>query len=217
MALAATRGVSALVLAQPLVAGSLVGSLFDGHRERPRRLLLALGGYPCPAGLEAWLVAQAQRAGVALGVLHMYGLAEVEAGLLAGARRADGRVKYRPCLPDYTFHVENGQLRIGRLADGMTIDTFDAARPFDDGFEVLGNPTRYPAKALQALVRWNIDDWVRRTGYAHLRATGPTLWQLREGLAPTGDDEVEHFEFAMRFGMSWLDKPDWSIAGPAGN
>lgn len=206
------RDHATILLGQPLfVADALLRHTAAG-RPLPRTLMLWVGGYAMPRSLERMLESLLAPHVEKLLVLQYFGAAEVDAGcLMARERNAEGELVYYP-REDVQPDVDGDHLLLTLLAtDGKPgVDRFrtgDRARPCGDGW-VIRNPDRLHPEVEQALESWSDEDWRRRTGY--LRREGRTIQiQLREGEAPRDDNEFEFFDFARRFGFSWLDKPYW--------
>jgi hypothetical protein len=207
LAYAAAHDRQPVLIAQPLTAARLL--LEAGNAAAPARLVILLGGYPCPHTLERWLTDRARDAGMAATIAHLYGVAEIEAGLLAGRRGPDGQVYYRPFAAGYTPRLDDlGRLAFER-ADGAVCHTDDLAWCQGPTWLLTPNPRRYAPSAIAAFETWSAEDWSRRTGFIR-HAGDPPLCQLRARHAPRSHGEMEHFAFARLTGMTWLDKPDWS-------
>jgi hypothetical protein len=200
-----------VLIAQPLMAARL---LLEARTSRAlSRLVILLGGYPCPLTLERWLAGRAREAGMAATIAHLFGVAEIEAGLLAGRRAPDGLVHYQPFAAGYTPRLdEAGRLAFAR-SDGACLRTEDFARSTGRTWLLTPNPRRYDQSVLAAFETWSAGDWTRRTGFVRYASESP-VWQLRPGHDPEVRGEMEHFAFARSTGMSWLDKPDWSAEAP---
>ena len=201
-----------ILAGQPLfVADALLRHVAAG-RPLPETLMLWVGGYAMAHSLERMLEALlAPLLGQFL-VVQYFGAAEADAGCLMGrARNPEGAVIYYP-RDDVTAELDGDQLLLSvRAATGEPIverfRTGDLARPYQDGW-VIWNPRRLHPAVHDALESWQDADWKRRTGY--LRRADEAMWiQLREGETPSAPGELEHFDFARRFGFAWLEKPNW--------
>ena len=212
LALGRVEGHAVLVLAQPLfLADVLLRHLAAGH-PLPATLMLQVGGYVLPPTLETLLEELVRPHVEECFIVHYFGAAEVDGGvLMARERTAGGELIYYP-RPDCRPEVDGEQLLLSLRAPGgeLIVDRFptgDLARRHGDGW-VIWNPRRLHPDVQRAMESWSVADWKRRTGY--LRREDERIWiQLRTGETPTGGDELEHFDFARRFGFSWLDKPNW--------
>ncbi|MEM7587114.1 MAG: hypothetical protein AAF560_27240 [Acidobacteriota bacterium] len=201
-----------ILVAQPLfLVDALMRHLEAGH-PLPETLMLQVGGYVFPPTLERMLGELLRPHVERLFLVHYFGAAEVDAGvLMARERNADGELIYHP-RPDVDVAVDGGRLLLSlRAPDGSLImhrfATGDLATPCGDGW-VIHNPRRLHPDVQRAMDGWSRSDWRRRTGY--VRRDGERIWiQLRQGESPRSAAELEHFEFARRFGFSWLEKPYW--------
>lgn len=206
---AEARRLTPVVIAQPLAAAHcLLAAEHDSARLCPH-LLFLLGGYPCPASLERWMSDKVAANGSQLFVRHLYGVAEVEAGILAGTRSHNQDVIYRPFAAEFAAGPNRrGQLVLHRADTAERVTTDDFACLSERGMTIVPNPDRFSPLTLSHLETWTDDDWTCRTGYLS-RRNGRWLHQLRESCLIGADNEVEHYEFARDYGMSWLDKPNW--------
>lgn len=75
---------------------------------------------------------------------------------------------------------------------------------------MIWNPERWHPRALEFIEGWTSVDWRRRTGFVSQEGREFRV-QLRRGVTPESVVEVEHFEYAKRFGQSWLSKPNWKL------
>ncbi|MEM7483509.1 MAG: hypothetical protein AAF481_20305 [Acidobacteriota bacterium] len=201
-----------IMVAQPLfVVDALLRHLAAGH-ALPQTLMLQVGGYVFPRSLETMLQELLEPHVEQLFIVQYFGAAEVDAGvLMARERNADGELIYYP-RPDVEPEVDGEDLLLSlRAPNGALLaDRFrtgDLARPCGDGW-VIRNPRRLHPDVHRAMESWSAADWRRRTGYLR-RDDNRIRIQLRQGEEPANDDELEHFEFARRFGFSWLEKPYW--------
>lgn len=201
-----------ILLGQPLFLADALLRHVAAERALPETLMIWAGGYVMHRSLEQTLVELLSPHLRRLIVLQYFGAAEVDAGcLMARERNAQGELVYYP-REDVEPAVDGEDLLLTlRSATGETVvDRFrtgDLARPCGDGW-VVWNPQRLHPKVNEALESWSREDWTRRTGYVQ-REGEEILVQLRQGESPREETEIEHFEFARRFGFSWLDKPYW--------
>lgn len=201
-----------ILAAQPLfLADALLKHVKDG-RALPDTLLLWVGGYVMHQSLEKMLVAELAPFVKHLTIIQYFGAAEVDAGcMLARDRNEHGQLIYY-ARSDVEPELDGEALLLTlRNADGSTVierfPTGDRARKQGDGFVIWNSDRLHPAVD-SALEQFSHEDWKRRTGY--VRREGETiLIQLREGEVPRDSSELEHFDFARRFGFSWLNKPWW--------
>lgn len=201
-----------ILVGQPLfLADALQKHLNAGH-PLPSTLMLWVGGYVMFQSLERALIERITPHVEKLLIVQYFGAAEVDAGcMMARERDENGELIYYP-RPDVTPELDGDNLLLTlRDASGAVVmerfATGDSARRSGDGFVIWNHKRLYPSihKALEA---WTPEDWARRTGY--VRRDGDSLWiQLREGERARGSDELGHFDFASRYGFSWLDKPYW--------
>jgi len=201
-----------ILVAQPLfLIDVLMWHLAAGH-PLPETLIVQVGGYVFPRSLEKMLEELLRPHVETFFIVHYFGAAEVDAGvLMARERNAEGELIYHP-RPDVELDVDGEDLLLSLRSPGgdLLVERFrtgDRARRCGDGW-VISNPRRLHPDVHRAMESWNAADWKRRTGY--LRRDDDWIWiQLRAGERPEGDDELEHFDFARRFGFSWLEKPYW--------
>jgi len=201
-----------ILAGQPLFLADALLRHIDAERPLPETLLLWVGGYVMARSLERMLTARLAPHLRRFLVVQYFGAAEVDAGcLMARDRNAEGQLVYYP-RDDVEPELEGEELCLTlRSPEGETIierfRTGDLARRSGDGW-VIWNPRRLHPEVEKALESWSDEDWKRRTGY--VRRDDEKIWiQLREGEAPREPLELEHFDFARRFGFSWLDKPYW--------
>lgn len=136
---------------------------------------------------------------------------------MARERTLEGEPIYHP-RDDVRPEVSGGNLLLTLLGPDVEpiverFATGDRARPCRGGW-VIRNPDRLHPEVEGTLESWGEADWRRRTGY--VRREAETTWiQLREGETPRAEEtspgttELAFFDFASRFGFSWLDKPYW--------
>jgi hypothetical protein len=210
--LAAVTERTALFVAQPLLAAHMLLRHVAGEFALPKTMFVCVGGYALPQSLERTLAAVLAPHVAKLYFLQYFGAAEVDAGCFVGRdREPDGALIYRP-RPDIEPALDGDDLLLTRRgADGeVIVDRFrtgDNARRSGDGW-VIWNDRRYHPDVRRELESWTEADWRRRTG--HARREGDDIWiQLRAGDTPQSERELEHFEFARRYGFAWLDKPYW--------
>jgi hypothetical protein len=209
--LAAAEDLTCLVAGQPLALAQLLLQHVTREARLPERLVLFVGGYSCPAGLEALLLAAGCGGGQRC-VLHGYGLAEVDYGVLVGRRTEAGPVLYRKVAPAVEFRLApSGELLLRRTDTEAAVwyVTGDSAVELDGALVLAPGPRRLSPRVAQALDGFTGEDWRRRTGY--LKCLGERLvLQLRPGEQPRASAELPFYDFCARFGMSFADKPDWA-------
>ena len=203
-----------LILGQSL----FIAELLRRHQAQgfawPDALIALVGGYYTPLSLERAMQGIVQPAGMSLGFVHGYGVAEVEAGmLLASERNASGQLRYRARGADIHASTPGSRLHLAlQNSDGSLrappFDTGDLARADGESWIIENGASRLSTLVLDALEHWTSADWSRRTGY--LKRSDSTLWmQLREGVNATSEHELGFHAYAERFGMAWLEKPKW--------
>jgi hypothetical protein len=210
LSLASTSQSTAILIAQPLTAAHFLLEHLSKALRLPERLILVLGGYPCPLSLEKFLKSRLASLENLL-ILHSYGVAEIDAGLMLGiARTVEGSVVYRGVNSDIGPVVKDGKLAFVVHTDIKQMKvTEESAVVVEGGIVIQNSAKRTHPDVLAMLERWHDKAWERYTGYV-MFGESVTL-QLRSKVQPVIDYELEHFEFCRRFGASWLDKPDWSM------
>ncbi|ACY13974.1 hypothetical protein [Haliangium ochraceum] len=195
---------------QPLALAELLFEHLRAGHPTPSRMLLLVGGYACPAGLEQRLRARLTEAHVAHDVMHGYGTAEVAPACLLGRRTPGGGVHYRLAAPQVAVELCRGELILRRTdGDRIGVHTGDRALPCKDGWFIEPSNARLAPDVAAALASWGPAEWDRRTGYL-TRDAGGLCFQLRRGVEATCADEHPFAQFADRFGTSLLDKPSWN-------
>ena len=202
-----------ILVAQPLFLADVLLSHLEKGFPLPRKLMLWTGGYPLPPTLGRMLRAALEPHVDRLWILQYFGAAEVDAACLM-SRECDDRG--RPIFyPRSDVRVERDENRLLlTLLDGdgsPAIEKFptgDLVHPHGQGW-TIENPARLHPDIARVFDSWTHEDWQRRTGYL-ARHDGDFVFQLRLGVPEPGTQEQAHFEFAHRFGFSWLDKPVWS-------
>lgn len=201
-----------ILVAQPLfLVDALLKHIRDG-RSLPDTLLLWVGGYVMHRSLERMLMTRLAPLVKHVSLIQYFGTAEVDAGcMMARDRNEDGQLVYYP-RSDVDAELDGEELLLTlRNSDGSkVIERFrsgDRARRYADGF-VVWNAQRLHPSVDSVLEAFSDEDWTRRTGY--VKREGEIIWkQLREGEMPRDQTELEHYDFARRFGFSWLNKPWW--------
>ncbi len=213
--LAVREDLAPIVVGQPLLLAEILIRYDEGGFPWPPNMLLATGGYPTPMSLEQLLRRLASSHGTNLEVLHLYGVAEVDAGcLLAVERTPAGELIYYPRGPDVGLEIAGEELLLSIRDDvpDRGVDRFrtgDLARCEGDGF-VIWNPQRLSPEVAALLESWTEIDWRRRTGYLLRKEDGRSICQLRASVEPVDATEREYHEFARLAGVSWLVKPRWA-------
>ena len=211
LALAAQHDLPAVIISTPLMAAHLLLTLIERQISMPSKILLFLGGYYCPNSLELFLVSLLKTAGIAATIVHLYGVAEIDAGLLAAKREPHGyEMVFHSIDPDWCPRIENGLLRFQRTSDTKhDVATDDGATVSGDGIRLSIQSRRLSHEMYALLENFTFDDWHRRTGFLGRPASGIAI-QCRSFIAPKLDQsEVEHFDFCRAYTHSWLDKPQW--------
>lgn len=210
--LAAASDKPVVLCAQPLfLADALLAHVAAG-RPLPDTLLLFVGGYVMPRSLAQMIDALLTPKLRHLRFLQGYGVAEVDAGCMISRERDEaGRLIFHP-RDDVEPELDGEQLLLSlRGPEGeVQVDrwhTGDSAERVGEGY-VLWNHRRLHPSVHAAFESWSEADWHERTGY--LRREDEVLWiQLRQGIEPRNDHELDYWEFARVHGFSWLDKPNW--------
>lgn len=212
---AASHGKPCLIASMPLTLAHLILCALERKAIFPKHLILLTGGYYCPHSLELFLLDLVQRANATVAVLHIYGVGEINAGLLAAQRTAPSSgLLFQPIDPMWEPVVQDGLLHFRHTAHPATMaSTDDRAEMTGQGIRLLPAPQRFSPNIGALLESWPRGLWGRRTGFlAH--EGGRIVFQCRAGKNPiAARDECGHFDFCRRFGHSWLDKPEWG--GPA--
>jgi hypothetical protein len=202
-----------MLLGQPLPMAELLLEHLQANRPMPAHLLMLIGGYECPRGLEACLRARLASAGVEHDVVHGYGTAEVAAGCLMGRRGPDGLLHYRLATASVAVQVRAGILWLrlqgtdepavdtGDLAEAMTVDGHA-------GWRIQPSEVRVAQWVRETLDSWTAVDWHRYTGYLAKGPQGLRI-QLRRGLTSERPEEVTFGRFQDEYEASFLDKPRW--------
>jgi hypothetical protein len=212
--LAEVEGRPVLLLGQPLaLAELLLEHLREGHPV-PSHMLVLMGGYVCPVGLEQRLRAELSRTGVVHDILHGHGVAEVAPACLVGRRLPGGEVHYRLAAPHIAVDLRGARLFLRRTDTGDAVDTGDVARPVrvdgNDGWFIEPTAARLAPAVRAALSSWGPAEWDRRTGYVAATADG-LRFQLRRGVPPARPEEVAFGAFEDRYDSSLLDEPRWGL------
>lgn len=211
LAFAASQGGTCLITSMPLTLAHLILRALRQKTIFPKHLVLLMGGYYCPQSLELFILDLLQRAHVTAKTLHLYGVGEINAGLLAAQRTADSPgLLFHSVDPSWQPVVVDSLLHFRHTAHPSTVlPTDDHAEMTERGIRLLLSDSRLSPNIRGLLESWPRDMWAHRTGFlAHER--GRIVFQCRPGNNPiAARDEYEHFDFCRRFGHSWLDKPDW--------
>jgi hypothetical protein len=210
MLLAVEQSLPCILIGQPLFLTDFLLRHIKKAKPLPERLVVCLGGYTCPRSLERLLLDLMAKAGVHFHLVHLYGVAEIDAGLMAAMDRTmGGDLIYRPIDEEFAPVVRDEHLWFAprKTPECNPIPTDELAEPCEDGL-VIWNPSRLGPIVAWELETWKDADWLRRTGFVG-NAGDNLLLQLREGEEPRTDKELPFYKFAEQFGMSWLQKPDW--------
>lgn len=205
-----------ILSAQPLFAAEvLIRHVNSGH-ALPACVILITGGYPLPNSLERALQDVVGPA-TQLYIVQAYGVAEVDSALFyACDRELSGRPRYFTRGDEIDYRIDDGELSVRinagpGLPAGPYHRTGDFASESGDALLIRNSEESARSEMLALLERWSIAEWRDRTGYLGCES-GSTLFQLREGVAPSRDGELDFWSFGARFGFSWLDKPRWGAA-----
>ena len=223
LALAAATDRTAILSTTPLMAARICVDHLRKQSVFPQRMILAIGGYPCPWSLEKFLRHQLRTSVAQLKLVFLYGQAEIDAALMVAMQRSRaGELIYVPraglelLLTEYETHATT-RIRL----DGHEYTLSDTITRFDDGY-CVSNSQRWSSQALGWLEHWSHDDWNRRTGYIHFHKSSRErgnadhlspdyrTCQLREGIGTTSQQEIDFYDYARKHRMDWLEKPRWS-------
>lgn len=204
-----------MLCGQPLALAELLFDHMRAGRALPSRVLILIGGYQCPLGLEQRLCDRLTQAGVLHEVIHGYGAAEVAPACLVGMRTVDGVIHYRLAAPNVAVEINDGRLMLRRTdIDQAPVDTGDFARSRSvdgqAGWLIDPSPARLAPAVRAALASWDARDWDRRTGYI-AQADDGLYFQLRRGVSPESPKELSFASFEDRHQNSLLDKPRWGV------
>ena len=197
---------------QPLFGAQLIGQLCDAAADVPSRMLWAVGGYPLPQSLEAFIRRRLEVRGCELKVLQAYGVAEIGHTCFAAIERsAAGWPLYRQVAQEVSAEIVGRDHRLKlTAASGRSIVTGDRAERIDDHWRLTNGTDRVDPIILRQLDSWTDDHWKRRTGYLHA-TEDHAAFQLRPDHEPSGDQaETPFHEFWSRHGGWWTCKPRWA-------
>lgn len=118
---------------------------------------------------------------------------------------------------------------------GKTLPNQDLIKASGSTYRLRGDPTRYSDRVVAWLESWQPCDWERFTGYLmvelaengrslvlqrrHRQSVAGRIGPIENELSEVATAEIpegcvvremNHFAFAERFGMSWLEKPVWN-------
>lgn len=219
--LAASHSLSCIITSMPLTVAELLLRVIQEKTPPPSRILLLLGGYYCPNSLECFLVDLLRRAGVDVSVLHLYGIGEIESGLLGGRRgKGSSEIAFKSIDPDWHPVLSGRFLAFQNLTEPNRIETTDDPCEISGDAVHLSFPNHRLSKATHELFEsWSENNWIRRTGYVHSDGSKFIL-QCRPNIIPRKGEagcandlrmteECQCFEFCHRFGQSRFDKPQW--------
>ena len=128
-----------------------------------------------------------------------------------GSRAVNQREEAR-FLPLQEFLNDHGA--VDRKHCVLCFATGDRGRQVEGGYVIWNDDRLHPTVA-RILEGWTPADWRRRTGY--LANDSSVRLQTRPGVEPASEHECEFYDFARRYGQSWLVKPDWSLARSDGS
>ncbi|MBX3739461.1 MAG: hypothetical protein KF712_00615 [Akkermansiaceae bacterium] len=207
--LAAEQGFPVALIGMPLAVAHFLIEHGKKDGPFPRELVLFVGGHHCPRSLEKFLNGFLSRAGCHTEMAHLYGVAELDAALMA-AKYMQERLVYHGIDCRWEPVVEGGVLGFMDKHDsGMGICIVDEDASYvEGGIELRNQPERLMPEVLEELESWTEREWARRTGFVILGESG-FHFQLRAGEKPESPDEMEHYDFARQQSFSWLDKPSW--------
>lgn len=207
--LAAAEGHTPVLIGQPLYVADALMRFARRGLGFPKRMVISLGGYFCPRSLQAAIEQMLRDSGVRHAIVHGYGTAEVDFACLVGVHRnAAGDVQYHLIADDVQIAVHDEQLFLGTADGRRSIATGDRATPGPGGWTIRSGLSRLADDVRDELESWDHALWQRRTGYL-LQEGGVRSWQLREGLAECGPDELEMWDYCRHRGYCWLHKPGW--------
>ncbi|MCC7477970.1 hypothetical protein IT575_05875 [bacterium] len=210
LALAASRSMTAIVISQPLILADMLVQAALAGQVFPQRMLLASGGYPMPASLERFIHGLLRQQGCSEAeILHAYGVAEVDFGILGALRRADGGLPYQLLAPEIELRLASGRIELRQVGDAAWTVTQDRGTYCPDGLHIDCDPARVHPVVLAELETWGSRRWWRCTGRIR-QLQGQVFKQLRKGLQPAASTELGYHAFFERFGGCFLDKPDWT-------
>lgn len=216
LALAASHDRPCIIVSMPLTLAHLLLCAVQRGTPFPSQVVLFAGGYDCPLSLELFMRGLLRRAGVSGRLFHLYGVGEIDAGLLAAERTAlSPDLRYQPIDPSWHPLVMDGLLCFRHASHPATVvSTGDPAEATGHGIRLHLSSHRLAPDTRNHLENWPCELWERRTGFLACKGS-QVIFQCRANAIPIpGQNECEHFDFCRSFGHSWLDKPNWSI--PAG-
>jgi hypothetical protein len=201
-----------ILCGQSLFLADALLAHIGAERALAKTMLIMIGGYTTPHTLEqalrTWLAPQVRT----LEFLQGYGVAEVDAGCMMARERDDaGRLIYHP-RTDVDVELDGDELLLSlRGPDGERIvdrwRTGDSAERSADGYAIWNHRRCHPDVHAE-LESWTEADWRRRTGY--VRREDQRIWiQLRQGVEPRAELELDYWDFGRAHGFAWLDKPYW--------
>lgn len=211
--LAAEQGYPVVLIGMPLAVAHFLLEHGKTGGGFPRKLALFVGGYCCPSSLETFLDGFLSRRECHMEMIHLYGVAELDAALMA-ARYMDGRLVFHGIDRRWEPLVEDGALGfMDRQDGGMGIYIVDENASYaEGGIEVWNQPERLAPEVIEELESWNEKEWARRTGFVIWRKDG-IHFQLRSGEKPESAEEMDYHDFARQQGSTWFDKPRWGRSG----
>lgn len=209
--LAEQLNTACIIMGQPLCVTHLLLEHYKNHPDiaLPKQILFALGGYYLPESLEQAMRKLIDKSSPEF--LHAYGMAEVDyACLLGTSRNKSGQILYKVVNENIRVELINGYLHLKLLAENHLFNTGDYASWENNRLIIYPGSKRMSTYVKNLLKRWRNEDWYRRTGYI-ARHKGKLRIQLRAGVEPKYDNEVEFYLFCRNYNMSWAEKPAWSI------
>lgn len=206
LSLASATDRCALMCTTPLHAARIVALHQSLMEQFPKRLILAIGGYPLPISLERALQQWCSNQSIELNIIQFYGQAEIDAACLFSLKRdTAGEPIYHPRDGVTLSRLDDAQIEI--RVNEHVYQFEDSITEVDGGFRI-NNSDRWSARTLQELNKWSSSDWSRRTGFVRHSESG-TWIQVRENASPKAPNELDFYEYARQFKMDWWQKPDW--------
>jgi hypothetical protein len=212
--LAAAENMPLMILGQSCFVADLFYRHLGNGGTLPKNIILGVGGHVTPNSLDKALRELVAPLTETFSIVQGYGVAEVDSScLLAVDRDAAGKLVYFPRSDvRVTLNGEKLLLQVldanGQPTKPEPFDGGDSAAAVPGGGYYIWNDERLHPHVLRILDSWNAKDWSRRTGYMYFGRE--VRFQLRKGYEPELALEYEFYDYAKRYGQSWLFKPEWS-------